>query len=116
MGIPKPNGLGEHGGALWDEIVQRPDAQRDGGLRVLLLLACRWLDKAYERMDEKSMVASGIATDKFLLLMPQIGLTAAHRKALGIEGEGAEKAKPKKRTSLDSLTPEQLGLKPKAGQ
>lgn len=111
MDVEKPDDLGADGSAFWDRVTEeRSDLKRSDFSA--LKLACKWLDKAIEKLREpKAEIAAGIATDKFLIFSSRFGLTPADRKALGIAEKKREEGRRK--TSLSDLTPEKLGVERK---
>lgn len=114
MKINKPDDLGPEGSELWDSVVEYK------GDRLLALdlpalrMACRWLDRFNDHVrsiDKGADIRLGIASDKFLLLCTRFGLTPADRK--GADDNPKPKATGRKKTAVDSMTPEKLGVRPR---
>lgn len=115
-----PNGLDEHGRRAWDICVEEFGPRMRAVDTLLLEQFCRLSDllpKLNERAangEKGSMIELGIAMDKLLTYSARLGLSYADRLKLKIEKPETEKPKetaPKRRrSSLDNLTPESLGI------
>lgn len=117
----QPDGLGEHGRWLWDLYISENGDWMRGTDGVLLAQACHFADllpilheKAAETGTSGSLVALGVASDKFLALSARLGMTRADRLKLKLESPKSDKPKevaPKRpKTKLGELTPDKLGI------
>lgn len=101
--------LGEHGQDLYDSVKERLGVRLLPSDEPALHMACKWLDRFHRFIDEdgNTDVKLGIATDKFLLLSAKFGFTPRDRKDTGDDSKTTKKIE-KKRTALDSLSPDRL--------
>lgn len=111
----KPPGLLPMASRFWDAILLREQSQPHTPIEwVVLTLACQWLSEAELQLQDGKFVPAGIATDKFMAIATKFGYTPADREKAGIVAQKPKPA-PRRKRSVDELTPDQITAKLQSG-